>query len=56
MEAHKIGGFEPIDYGKLDPESLRFIDREGHKRDAVMHQMASVGIAYRTAPRPLARA
>jgi putative spermidine/putrescine transport system substrate-binding protein/mannopine transport system substrate-binding protein len=47
-ELHKLGGFEPIDYGKLDAESLKLIDRRGHKPDAVMHQMASVGLAYRT--------
>ncbi len=47
-EVHKLGGFEPIDYGKLDAESLKLIDRRGHKPDAVMHQMASVGLAYRT--------
>lgn len=48
MEVHKLGGFEPIDYAKLDPESLKLIDKKGQKADAVMHQMASVGLAYRT--------
>lgn len=47
-EVHKLGGFEKIDYGKLDAESLKLIDRAGQKADAVMHQMASVGLAYRT--------
>lgn len=47
-EVRKIGGFEPIDYGKLDAEALKLIDRSGQKPDAVMHQMASVGIGYRT--------
>lgn len=48
MEVHKLGGFEPIDYAKLDAESLKLIDKKGQKADAVMHQMASVGLAYRT--------
>ena len=48
MEVRNIGGFEKIDYGKLDADSLKMIDRRGHLTDAVMHQMASVGIAYRT--------
>jgi len=47
-EVRKIGGFERIDYGKLDAATLKLIDRAGQKPDAVMHQMASVGIAYRT--------
>lgn len=47
-EVHKLGGFETLDYAKLDAESLRLIDRAGHKPDAVMHQMASVGLVYRT--------
>lgn len=48
MEVHKLGGFEPIDYAKLDQEALKQIDRAGRKADTVMHQMASVGLAYRT--------
>jgi putative spermidine/putrescine transport system substrate-binding protein len=47
-EVHKLGGFEPIDYTKLDQEALRQIDRRGHRADGVMHQMASMGLAYRT--------
>jgi putative spermidine/putrescine transport system substrate-binding protein len=47
-EVHKFGGFDPIDYAKLDAEALKQIDTRGHRPDAVMHQMASMGLAYRT--------
>jgi putative spermidine/putrescine transport system substrate-binding protein len=47
-EVHKLGDFELIDYARLDAEALRQIDKRGHRADAVMHQMASMGLAYRT--------
>ena len=47
-EVHKLGDFEPIDYARLDAEALKQIDKRGHRADAVMHQMASMGLAYRT--------
>jgi putative spermidine/putrescine transport system substrate-binding protein len=47
-EVHKQGGFERLDYSKLDAEALKLIDKRGHRPDAVMHQMASMGLAYRT--------
>ncbi len=47
-EVHKLGGFEPLDYAKLDAESLKLIDKRGQRPDAIMHQSGSVGLAYRT--------